>query len=212
MSTEPPTQPQHEPEPEGAGWGAPQPQQTEHKRWSGRKTALAAGVAVVIAAAGGVAIYAGTSASGQQQNGMGPGGGRFNGMPGGPGGAMGGEFSLLRDALHGDFVASDGNGGFVTERLQTGQITAISATSITTASKDGYTQTYTIDTGTQKSGDPKTGDTVTVIAKVNGTAATATTIGEGGFQRGGPNGQQGAGPRTRNGGRMPQPPGGTGTP
>ncbi|QWF81292.1 hypothetical protein [Amycolatopsis sp. CA-230715] len=174
-------------DPEGTTWGEPQPAQP--KNWTGRKTAVAAGVAVVIAAAGGVAIWAGTSASGQES---GPGG---RGGFGGPPGMMAGGAAALRDAVHGDFVVSDGKGGYTTERLQTGQVTAISATSITTASKDGYTQTYAIDTTTRKVKDPKTGDTVTVVAKVSGNTATATTISEGSLGGGsGRRGQQGQRP------------------
>lgn len=161
-------------EPEGTTWGEPQPARS--KNWTGRRTAVAASVAVVVAAAGGVAIWAGTSASGQES------------ARGGPPGMMGGA-TAMRDALHGDFVVSDGNGGYTTERLQTGQVTAISATSITAASKDGYTQTYAIDTTTKKVKDPKTGDTVTVVAKVSGSTATATTISEG-TATGGRRGQQ----------------------
>ncbi|WP_020669613.1 hypothetical protein [Amycolatopsis nigrescens] len=190
MSTEPTNQP-------GGNWGDPAPAgQPERPKWSGRKIAAAAGVAVVIAAAGGVAIYAGTSANGEQAGGMGQGGGRM--FPGGPQGSMGGAAGALGSALHGDFVVPDGNGGYRTERLQTGEVTAISATSITTASKDGYTQTYTIDTGTKKSGEPKNGDTVTVLANVSGETATATAITEPGQSqpggRGRQDGQQGGPP------------------
>ncbi|TVT30327.1 hypothetical protein FNH05_29275, partial [Amycolatopsis rhizosphaerae] len=139
MSSEPTTTPQAPP-----AWGDPQP---PTPKWSGRKTAIAAGVAVAIVAVGGVAIYAGASAnSANGQGGMGRTGG-----PGGFGGQMGGRnggaASTLLSALHGDFTLSQ-NGGYVTERLQTGEVSALSATSITVKSKDDYTQTYTIDSGT----------------------------------------------------------------
>ncbi|EME51398.1 hypothetical protein [Amycolatopsis decaplanina] len=173
-----PTEPAGPPADETAAWGAPAPAGEPKKAWSGRKTAIAAGVAVVIAAGGGAAIWAGTAANGAEQGGMmgGPGGGR---MIFGPGGGM------PRDALHGDFVVSDGNGGYSTERMQTGEITEISATSVSLTSKDGYKQVYTIDSTTRKTGDPKTGETVTVNAKVTGNTATATSIGKAG-QNGGP--------------------------
>ncbi|MEW2505239.1 hypothetical protein AB0878_32705 [Amycolatopsis sp. NPDC047767] len=174
---------------QGATWGAPggEPPAAPKKSWSGRKTAIAAGVAVVIAVGGGLAIWAGTSsndASAQQGPG-GPGGFGGPGGQGGPGGfagrggfgGFGGGAAALRDALHGDFVVTDPNGGYVTERLQTGAITEISATSVTLTSKDGYKQTYVLDSSTQKSATtPKTGDNVTVIAKLNGTTATATSL------------------------------------
>ncbi|MFJ8913351.1 hypothetical protein [Amycolatopsis sp. NPDC102389] len=178
-----PTKPAEPPADEPAAWGAPAPAGEPKKTWSGRKTAIAAGVAVVIAAGGGAAIWAGTAANGAEQGGMmgGPGGGR---VLIGPGGGM------PRDALHGDFVVSDGNGGYSTERTQTGEITEISATSVSLTSKDGYKQVYTIDASTKKTGEPKVGETVLVNAKVTGDTATATSIGKPGQnQRGGPPGQ-----------------------
>ncbi|QXV61010.1 hypothetical protein [Amycolatopsis sp. TNS106] len=178
-----PTKPADPPAAEPATWGAPVPAGEPKKTWSGRKTAIAAGVAVVIAVGGGAAIWAGTAANGAVQGGMtgGPGGGR---VLMGPGGGM------PRDALHGDFVVSDGKGGYSTERMQTGEITEISATSVSLTSKDGYKQVYTIDASTKKTGDPKTGETVTVHAKVTGGTATATSIGKPTQnQRGGPPGQ-----------------------
>ncbi|SEP52979.1 hypothetical protein [Amycolatopsis saalfeldensis] len=155
----------------------------QKKAWSGRKTAIAAGVAVVIAVGGGLAIWAGTSSNGAsaQQGFGGPGGPGGTGGPGGfagRAGGFGGGAAALRDALHGDFVVADPTGGYVTERLQTGDVSALSATSVTLTSKDGYKQTYAIDSSTQKTGNVKTGDNVTVVAKVSGTTATATTLGE----------------------------------
>ncbi|WP_037808519.1 hypothetical protein [Amycolatopsis sp. Poz14] len=167
---------------EGATWGEqPAPASGgsgQGKAWSGRKTAIAAGVAVVIAVGGGLAIWAGTSGNNAAAQ-QGPGG--FGG-PGGPGGFAGrggmGGMAALRDALHGDFVVADSAGGYVTERLQTGTITELSATSVTLTSKDGYKQSYTLDSSTEKSGSPKSGDNVTVVAKVQGATATATSLGE----------------------------------
>ncbi|TNC22877.1 hypothetical protein [Amycolatopsis alkalitolerans] len=186
MTTEPTTTQQAPP-----AWGDPQP---PAPKWSGKKTAIAVAVAVVIAAAGGVAIYAGTSGAGNsaQQGFGGPGGGRvmFNG------GAMAG-LEALRDALHGDFTVEQ-NGSYVTERMQTGQVTALSATSITVKSADSYTQTYAIDSATDKASNLATGSTVTVVAKVSGGSATAMSITDGSqAQRGGfpGGGQQGGGPR-----------------
>ncbi|WP_103348007.1 hypothetical protein [Amycolatopsis sp. CA-128772] len=182
MTTEPtPTTP-----PQGANWGDPAPAAPK-KGWSGKKTAIAAGIAVVIAAGGGAAIWAGTSSADNTAQGPGgfggpgggPGGGQFRGQ-GLPGGGFGGGMAALREALHGDFVVSNGNGGYTTERLQTGDVTELSATSVTLTSKDGYKQTYTLDSSTQKTGDVKQGDTnVTVVAKVDGQTATATTLGQG---------------------------------
>ncbi|MGW5719771.1 hypothetical protein ACWEVP_26645 [Amycolatopsis sp. NPDC003865] len=185
MTTEPNTPPEGAATtPAPANWGDPAPAAPK-KGWSGKKTAIAAGIAVVIAAGGGAAIWAGTSSADNSAQGGpggfgGPGGGQFPGRGQFPGGAMGGGMAALRDALHGDFVVSNGSGGYTTERLQTGDVTELSATSVTLTSKDGYKQTYTLDDATQKTGDVKQGDTnVTVVAKVEGTAATATSLGKG---------------------------------
>ncbi|HEX4702680.1 MAG TPA: hypothetical protein VH352_11175 [Pseudonocardiaceae bacterium] len=105
------------------------------------------------------------------------------------------------NALHGDFVVS-GSGGYTTDRLQTGTVTTVSATDITLASVDGYTQTYLINSATSVDGGSDTitnvakGNTVTVVAALSNDTATATTIEDrtlnGG--RGGVNSGQGPGP------------------
>jgi len=107
------TEPMPNTQPEGANWGDPAPAAPK-KGWSGKKTAIAAGIAVVIAAGGGAAIWAGTSSA--DNSAQGPGG--FGGPGGGPGGGQfrgqggfGGGMTALRDALHGDFVVSNGSGG-----------------------------------------------------------------------------------------------------
>lgn len=198
MTTEPTTTPQAPP-----AWGDPQP---PAPKWSGKKTAIAAAVAVVIAAVGGVAIYAGTSGSDTAQQGFG-GGGRMGGFNGGQ---MGGSMSLMLNALHGDFTVSE-NGSYVIQRMQTGEVSAVSATSITVKSVDGYTQTYAIDSSTQKANNLANGSNVTVLAKVSGDTATATNItdssqtqanGQGGFPQGGMQGGPGAG--QQNGGGQGQ--------
>jgi hypothetical protein len=186
MSTEP-TNP-----PAGSNWGdaAPAPEPGATKGWTGRKTAIAVGVAVLIVAGGGVAIAVGTSGSSTTAQ-QGPGQGGPGGFPGGfQNGATGGA-AALRDAVHGDFVVPDNNGGYTNERLQTGDVTAISATSISLTSKDGYKQTYTLDGSTQKTSDPKTGESVTVIAKISGDTATATSVTSGTMSQRGQRGQGG---------------------
>src|SRR4051812_6012390 len=99
-------------------------QSASPRRWGLRETAGAVGVAAVIAAFGGAAIYAATEGSSHSfgaHQAFGPGGG----MPGGPGPADVGATSL-----HGEFVVSDGAGGYTTELTQTGTVTAISPTSV----------------------------------------------------------------------------------
>ncbi|HVV13323.1 hypothetical protein [Amycolatopsis sp.] len=191
MSTEPTTTPEAPP-----AWGDPQP---PAPKWSGRKTAISAAVAVVIVAIGGVAIYLGTSsADSSQQGGMGgfPGGGRMGGM----GQARG--LASLASALHGDFTVSE-NGSYVTERMQSGEVSAISATSITVKSKDDYTQTYTIDSSTEKASNVASGSSVLVIAKVSGSTATATAVTDSSQAQ-----QQGGAPGAQQGGRQGGFPGG----
>ncbi|TDP96570.1 hypothetical protein [Labedaea rhizosphaerae] len=181
------------PAPEGQGSGQPQdqvwgaaPPPAAKARWSGRKTIAAVAIAVGIAGAGGAAIYAATNNDSGQ--GGGPGG---MGGPGGRGPGMG--FGRgMEESLHGEFVVSDGNGGYLTELTQTGKVTAITSTSLTAASEDGYTKTYTLDASTVVRNGPQSaqlsdiekGDTVSIVAKKNGDAATATTLIEGGQQPG----------------------------
>ncbi|MFD5827771.1 hypothetical protein [Lentzea sp. NPDC060358] len=161
-------------------WGAPQAPGDPAARpaWSGRKTVAAVAIAVGIAAAGGVAIYA-ASGTNQQTGagGMGPGGmgGPPNGMNGMDGGMRGGLG--FGTATHGEF--------------QSGEVTAISDTSIEVKSTDGFTKTYVIDAETVAEGVEK-GDTVTVIATTEDGKSVASSVVEPG-QRGrqGQNGQQG---------------------
>ena len=104
-------------------------------------------------------------------------------------------------------MVPDGKGGFTKERTQTGKVTAVSATSVTLASDDGYTGTYTItptttvDRGNGTINDVKTGDSATVVATLSGDTATATRLddrtieGQSGQQAGPPNGPApGSGP------------------
>lgn len=157
-------------------WGEPQP---SPPRWGLRETAAAVAVAAVIAALGGAAIYAATEtnshAFGAPHQPFGPAGG---GMPGGQRGAIGGPgpAAMAPPSLHGEFVVSSGAGGYATELTQTGTVTAISATSITVRSEDGYSQTYVIPAGS--AGAPfAVDDQVVVHATRDGQTATVTNIG-----------------------------------
>jgi hypothetical protein len=88
-------------------------------------------------------------------------------------------------ALHGEYVVSDGDGGYATELMQTGEVTAISATSVTATSDDGYTKTYTIDADIvlgNESDDVATDGEVTIVASVSGDIATAGSVTEAGQQ------------------------------
>jgi hypothetical protein len=143
-----------------------------------KRTVIAVAVAVGIAAAGGAAIYA---ASGSVDNTQGGPGGGPGGMAGGPGNGrmMGGPMGGLGETQHGEF--------------QTGEVTAISADSITVKSEDGYEQTYAINSDTRLAEGIEKGATVTIIATTENDTRTAVSVMEFGTM---PNGGQG----NRNGG------------
>jgi hypothetical protein len=161
-------------------WGAPQP---SPRSWGWRESAAAVAVAAVIAALGGAAIYAATAGSphsfGASHQASGPGGG----MPEGPGGLHGasgrmGPTDMEPQSLHGEFVVPDGAGGYTTEVTQTGTVTAISPTSITVRSEDGYSQTYVIPNTAGNAGAPfAVDDHVVVHGTRVGQTATVTNIG-----------------------------------
>ena len=129
-----------------------------------RKGLIAAAVALAIAGGGGAVVYASSggssSAIGQAPAGM--------GQP--PNSTGGGD--AFAGVAHGE--------------LQTGTVTAITSTSVTAESTDGYTKTYVIDAatvfaaagGAGTAADIAQGDTVTVVAGTSGDTATAVQIAE----------------------------------
>ncbi len=111
--------------------------------------------------------------------GFGPGGHGPGGF--GPGGHGPGERGPEGHMLHSEGVVESTDGSFVTVRMQLGEVTAASATSITVKSADGYSSTYVINDATAverdgAEGAPQIGDTVHVRAQVKDTAATAEDI------------------------------------
>jgi hypothetical protein len=167
------------------------------RRWGLRETAAVVGVAAVIAALGGAAIYAATEGSshsfGAPHQAVGPGGGK-PGSPGGQRGAIGGPgpAAVGSTSLHGEFVVPDGSGGYSTVLTQTGTVTAISPTSITVRSEDGYRQTYVIPNTAANAAPPfAVDDHVVLRATHNGQTATVTNIGN--AQQGEPLGPGGPG-------------------
>ncbi len=141
QSLGPPTAPPDPEDPKEPMWGAPHQPGT----WSVRQTLAAVGVATVVAALGGAAIYAATSTgSGPfgMHGGPGPGGWGGDGRGSGQGGTH--RANPVADALHGQFVVPDGDGGYLTSMVQTGTLAAVSDTSITARSADGYTMTYSV--------------------------------------------------------------------
>jgi hypothetical protein len=128
--------------------------------------------------------------------------GRFGGFGGGLG--FGGVFG---DVLHGQFTAPKAGGGYQTVDVQRGTVTAVSSSSITVKSADGYLATYAVASSTEVDaqargiGTVKSGDTVSVTATVSAGTATAASImditalrasrGAFGFPAGPPPGNQG---------------------
>jgi hypothetical protein len=110
--------------------------------------------------------------------------------PAGPGrvrhrglGGLGfGGLAGLAGALHGQFVAGKAGGGYQTVDFQNGKVTAVSATSITLRSTDGYSHTYTIANSTivdaerNGIGSVKVGHQASLSATVTGSTATAASI------------------------------------
>jgi hypothetical protein len=100
------------------------------------------------------------------------------GRPGGMGFGLGGVFG----AVHGEFVVPKSGGGFQTIDTQRGSVTAVSATSITVKSADGFIKTYQVMSSTNVDaqrngiGSVKTGHQVVVTATVSGGTATAVSI------------------------------------
>ncbi len=96
-----------------------------------------------------------------------------------PGLGFGGH---MLGALHGQFVIAKSGGGYQTIDVQNGQVTAVSSTSITLKSADGFTRSYAVASSTlvdaQRDGigSVKVGNQASVQATVSGSAATAVSI------------------------------------
>jgi len=84
--------------------------------------------------------------------------------------------------VHGQVVIGKPGGGYETVDVQSGKVTAVSSTSITIKSADGYSATYAIASSTivdaQRDGigSVKTGNEVSLTATVSGSKATATSV------------------------------------
>ncbi len=85
-------------------------------------------------------------------------------------------------AVHGEFVVPKPGGGYQTIDMQRGTVTAVSATSITIKSGDGFVRTYQVTGATYVDarrggiGSVKTGQQAMVMAAVSGGTATAVRI------------------------------------
>ena len=114
----------------------------------------------------------------------GPGADKLRGLSGGHGHGPGGRhgFGPLGGALHGEFVVPDGSGGYRTVLTQRGVVTAVSTTSLTVKSEDGYSKTYVLNpstvvvSGRDGIGTVENGESVAVMATEAGGTATATHV------------------------------------
>ena len=110
---------------------------------------------------------------GDGQRERGPGGHHGRGGFGGPG--MG---------IHGTFVVPTAEGGYQTVHTQSGEVTAVSTSSITVRSEDDYTRTYTVTAETVVNaqrdgiGSIEVGDTVRVLGVEADGTVTAVQIGD----------------------------------
>ena len=144
--------------------------------WGTRVTFAAVGVAALIGALGGGAVYAATDSDGGHGPGFGP--GDF-GPPPFAGQVRTSHGGAVDPAtLHGEFVVPDGHGGFQTDIVQVGTVTAVSRTSITARSDDGFTGTYVIPPAATDSTVPfGVNAKVSIRATRTGGTQTVTTIG-----------------------------------
>jgi hypothetical protein len=84
--------------------------------------------------------------------------------------------------LHGQYVVRRPGGGYQTVDVQNGQVTAVSSTSITLRSADGFTYGYVISRSTAVAAghggiaSVRVGDQASVQATVTGSSAVATSI------------------------------------
>lgn len=165
----------------------------------GRPLTLVALAAVALAAGAGGAVIAtsgssspatAASASGQASASARPPYARGSApqAPGGRGGFSGGGFSgggigggSSGAPVHGTLVVPD-SGGYQTEDIQRGKVTAISSSSVTVVSTDKYTKTYqvngstSVNAGNGSLSAVKVGDQVSITATVHGSTATISSI------------------------------------
>ncbi|MBJ7337996.1 hypothetical protein [Mycolicibacterium sp.] len=137
--------------------------------WGVRKTVGAVAVAAAVAGVGGASIAAATSGGYHAMSG---------GMPnfGGPPPPAAHRADPQPDAVHGEYVVPDGHGGFSTVVTQTGRVTAMSATSVTARSDDGFVQTYIRDAGSASMPSFALGDQVVIDATRRGQTLTVSTM------------------------------------
>ena len=104
------------------------------------------------------------------------------GGPGDGGGGLRGGMGLGMGAIHGSFVTPKQGGGFQTIDTQRGKVTAVSPTSISVTSDDGFAATYVVTPDTLVNakrdgiGSIKVKDVVGVVGIENAGSTTAIQI------------------------------------
>jgi hypothetical protein len=84
--------------------------------------------------------------------------------------------------IHGEVTTPAPGGGYQTIATQVGEVTAVSSSSITVKSEDGFSRTYTVDdntlvnAGNEGIGDVQKGDRVAVVALVSDGKASAVDV------------------------------------
>ena len=84
--------------------------------------------------------------------------------------------------MHGQVVVPAGGGKFRTEDIQTGKVTAVSSSSLTVRSADGFTKSYRVtgatqvDAGKTGIGSVKVGNQVAITATVSGSTASLARV------------------------------------
>ncbi len=220
FSTSEPDRPGQAPSPGATTWGsapaaawpdsgAPSdpgaPSRTDRKSKPWKKVAGGLALAAVIAGGGVAAVGAANASSNSASTPTAPGGFDANGngmagngyglAPGGSGAGMPGGrggVTALNNALHGEFVVQTQDGGTQTQRLQSGEVTALSVDSLLVTSSDGFTATYVVPAELGVS-SIAVGDTVRVVATVDGDTVTATSVHSGTLDGPGGRGQVGDG-------------------
>jgi hypothetical protein len=100
----------------------------------------------------------------------------------GPMRGPGGHKGFGGGGIHGEFVTAKEGGGYQTIANQVGEVTAVSGSSITVKSEDGYTKAYAVNDNTMVSAgndgtaDVKTGDEVRVTAIRDGDTYRAVQV------------------------------------
>lgn len=145
--------------------------------------AMAAGAALAVGA-GGVAVGLTSSAAADSTPTPAPSAsspGHGEGKGGGKGfGGFGGHRMGAGAVLHGELVVQDGTSGSRTVLVQRGQVTAVTSSSVTAKSSDGFTVTWTVNDRTRGSLQGiATGDQIMATGTKTGDgAATAEVLHE----------------------------------